>query len=134
MTWGCQLGNSILEAHGYYELSIVALYQGDYQRQQTLLLRALPLAQQQGDRHEQTIYLDVLGSSLKMQHAYVPAQAYFEEALALVQTLDASRYTIQREVLVMQGHLHRVTGDWAAARTAYQAAYTLSRQTNHLTE
>ncbi len=33
VAWGRQLGDGALEAGGYYELSIVALLQGDYQRQ-----------------------------------------------------------------------------------------------------
>ena len=251
LAWGRQLADDQLIARGYYELSMVALYQGDYRHQEALLRQALPLAQQWGDRREQAIYLLLLGISLKMQHDYATAQRYFEEALTLAQKLGASRlaililnnlggyywdtgnftqaidcfqqtlqraqqmgqkdsatfatanlgalaytlgdydnaytaltaahqgyielgdkvleaqlltllaalfaeqgettraadycrhalatavaqvYPVQQPALLTQGHLQRDAGNWAAARTAYEAAYTLSRQTNLLTE
>jgi predicted ATPase/DNA-binding SARP family transcriptional activator len=251
LAWGRQLADDRLIARGYYELSIVALHQGDYRHQEALLRQALPLAQQWGDRREQAIYLLLLGISLKMQHDYATAQRYFEEALTLAQKLGASRlaililnnlggyywdtgnftqaiacfqqtlqraqqmgqndsatfatanlgalaytlgdydnaytastaahqgyielgdkvleaqlltllaalfaeqgettraadycrhalatavaqvYPVQQPALLTQGHLQRDAGNWAAARTAYEAAYTLSRQTNLLTE
>lgn len=43
-------------------------------------------------------------------------------------------YQIQYEVLINQGHLRRIAADWAAARTAYTAAYTLSQQHSELAE
>lgn len=251
LAWARQLGDRTLEASGYYELSVVALFQGDYERQQELLLRALALMQQQGNRNEQVTCLAMLGIHSKIQHAYPTAQAYFEAALALAQQLGSNRltihvlsnfgtlqwdagrfteaiacfqqvlpqaqrlalkdrevfamaclgalaytlgdyanartyfeqarqgfhelgdqvmeaqtlnmlgalfaelgdmtvagdygrralaspvahlYTVQREGLVTQGHLHRAAGDWPAAREAYQAALGLSQETNLVTE
>jgi predicted ATPase len=249
--WGQQLEDDRLIARGYCELSIVALLQGDYQRQATLLHQALPLAQQQRDRREQAFYLMMLGISLKMQHQYPVAQHTFAQALTLAEGIGASRlaivvlnnlggchwdagnftqaiacfqqtlqraqqmgqkdsatfalaslgalaytlgdydnartnltaahqgymesgdkvleaqlltllaalsaeqgettvaadycrralatavaqvYPVQQPALLTEGHLQRDAGNWVAARTAYESAYTLSRQTNLLTE
>ena len=247
VAWGQQLADEMLVAWGYRTLSVVALLQGDFHRQQTLLLQALAYAQRHNDQYAQVIYLELLGISSKELGDYAAAQHYFEAALTLAQRARFSRrvlmisqnlgafhweannftaatrylqqtlqyaqqaemkehiafshfalgalaytlgdytdarrhweaafqayhalsdhvtaaqlmtalaalylemgenavagdycasalaspaaqtFNVQREALLIQGHLQRAAGEWAAARTTYEAAYALSQQTN----
>lgn len=244
---GEQLADEMLVAWGYFLLSLVALFQGDFRRQQTLLLQALAYAQPRNEQYAQVIYLEFLGISCKVLADYEAAQHYFEAALTLAQSAHFSRrvlfisqnlgsfhwtanhftaanrylrqtlayaqqaqlndriafahaclgavaytvgdyagarrdcdealreygelgdrmleaqmlttlaalylemgenavagdycarafaspaaqtFTIQREALLIQGHVQRAAGQWAAARASYEAAYAVSQQTN----
>ena len=124
--WGERLADELLLAWGYCELSIVALLQGDYQRQQALLLQALPHAQQRNDQYALVSYLNLLGISCKMQYDYATAQQYFETALTLAQTVRSSR----RELIVLQnlGSFHLEADNFTAAHTYLQQNLTRAQQ------
>jgi len=94
LAWGQRLGDPTLTAWGYYEGSVIALYQGDYERQHALLHLALPLAQQQGDLYQQAYCLQMIGINLKMQAQYDAALQALAEALTLAETLGASRLAL----------------------------------------
>lgn len=251
LAWTEQLADDTLAAWAYYELSMIAFYQGDYGRQEALLRQALSRPQQPIDRRTQAYVLMMLAGSQQMQHDYTAAQRDYEAALALAEALGASRlavivhnnlgvcywdsgrfsqamacfqqnleraqqlgqrdsaafalaslgaltylvgdygnaritlttayegylalgdkvfeaqllnvlavffaemgeatlaanycqralstsvahlYPVQRTALLIQGHLQRDAGNWTAARTAYEAAYTLCAQTKIPTE
>lgn len=118
VAWGRHLADPTLEGYGYYELGVVALYQGNYQRQETLLRQALTLAQQQGGRYHQLVCLGLLGASLKGLHQYSAAQRAFQEALPLAQALGTSRMLIW--LLNNLGSLHWSAGNFTAAIACFE--------------
>ncbi len=74
--------------------------------------------QQQGNRYEKILYLASLGINLKMQHEYLPARTYFEEALALAQTLGSTRLLIN--VLSNFGSFYWDAGHFTQAIACFQ--------------
>lgn len=94
VAWGQRLGDPTLTAWGYYEDSVIALFQGDYERQRELLHLALPLAQQQGDRYQQAYCLQMIGINLKVRTQYAAALQALAEALTLAETMGASRLAL----------------------------------------
>ena len=127
LAWGRRLGNDRLAAWGYYELSMVALSQGNYQRQAVLLRQAIPLAQQQDDQHALALYLMLLGVSLKLQREFADAQRYFEAALAMAQTVGSSRRTIL--ILNNLGAYHWEAGNFTQAIACFQQTLPRAQQT-----
>lgn len=112
-------------------LGALALTLGDYRNGRAYLAEA-----QQGyvALGHQTMAAQMLNAltALALEVGDLPtATEYTQRVLASpVMTI----YQIQYEVLINQGHLYRLAGDWAAARTAYTAAYTLSQQHSELAE
>ena len=124
--WGEQLADETLIAWGYGELSLVALYQGDYQRQQALLLQALPHAQARDDRSAQVFFLMMLGIAREEQHDYVAAQHDFESALTLVHPLHYS--SLELRVLQNLGSSHWAAGNFTEAQHYLQEALTRAQE------
>lgn len=126
LRWGEQLADDTLIAWGYCELSLVALYQGDYQRQEALLLLALPRAQARDDRYAQVFYLMLLGTAKKLQHDYAAAQYHFETALTLVQPLQYS--VLELRVLQNLGSSHWSAGNFTEAHQYLQQGLMRAQQ------
>lgn len=118
VAWGRHLANPTLEGYGYCELSVVALYQGNYQRQADLLRQALTLAQQHSNRYHQLVCLGLLGASLKGLHQYSAAHSAFQEALPLAHALGSSRMLIW--LLNNLGSLQWNAGNFTAAIACFQ--------------
>lgn len=94
VAWGEQAGDQTLTAWAYYEASLIALFQGEYERQHDLLQQAIPLAQAQDNGYQQASCLQMLGVNLKLRNQFAAAQRAFEAALTLAERVGASRLAL----------------------------------------
>lgn len=126
VAWGRRLGDQTLTAWGYYEGSVIALWQGDYERQRDLLHLALPLAQQQGDLYQQAYCLQMMGVNLKMWDQYAAALQALAEALTLAETVGASRLALL--IYSNLGSCHYAAGNFMQALAAFQQILVRAQQ------
>jgi len=112
-------------------LGLLAYTLGDYANARTQLTAAQQGYHALGDKVLEAQLLNLLATLLMEMGEATLATDYCQRALAI--SVD-QLYLVQRSALLIQGQLARADGNWAAARTAFEAAYTLSRQTDVLTE
>lgn len=113
-----ELGDGALAARGYYELGMIAHFQGESQREEQLLLHALVLAQQEGTSYDQIVCLNLLGLNCHLQGNSTVALRYFQQALALTQHGSYAYYDLM--VLNNMGSLLVETGHFSAALVQFQ--------------
>ena len=120
LTLAHDLDDGALRTRAYYQLSIVAYFQSDSQRQEQLLLQALSLAQHHGTIYDQIVCLNLLGAGRARQMDVAAALEHFHQALALTQHGHYAFYDLM--VLNNIGSLQVSTGDFTAAMTTFQRA------------
>ncbi|MEZ4733243.1 MAG: tetratricopeptide repeat protein [Caldilineaceae bacterium] len=112
-------------------LGALAQTLGDYANAHTYCAAAHQGYIELGYKVMEAELLNLLGVLCIEMGEWAAAEDYSRRALA---SSAAQTYTVQRGALLIQGQLQRLAGNWAAARTAYEAAYTLSQQTHILAE
>lgn len=112
------LGDGALVARGYYELAVIAHFQGATQRKEQLLHQALPLAQRHGAISDQIVCLNLLGLTRYHEGDSTAALSYFQQALALTQHGAYAYYDLM--VLNNMGSLLIETGHFSAALAHFQ--------------
>lgn len=112
-------------------LGALAQTLGDYANAHTYCAAAHQGYVELGDKVMEAELLNLLGALCIEMGEWAAAEDYSRRALA---SSVAQTYAVQRGALLIQGQLQRRAGNWAAARTAYEAAYALSQQTNILAE
>lgn len=113
-----ELGDGVLAARGYYELGVIAHFQGESQREEQVLRQALSLAQQHGAIYDQMLCLNLLGLNYQCQGDATAALRYFQQALALTQHGSYAYYDLM--VLNNIGSLLVETGHFSAALAHFQ--------------
>ncbi|MEZ4863090.1 MAG: hypothetical protein R3C14_17350 [Caldilineaceae bacterium] len=112
-------------------LGALAQTLGDYANARAYCAAAHQGYVELGDKVLEAQLLNLLGALCIDMGELAAADDYCRRALA---SAVAQTYTVQREALMIQGQLQRSAGNWAAARTAYTAAYAVSQQTNLISE
>jgi predicted ATPase/class 3 adenylate cyclase len=119
-----------MAARAMSDMAMLAYWEGDYERMQTLGKEALALARAAADPAQEALALMRLGISAQLhQHDLALGRRYLEESLALYRKVGDDNQAAA--CLNNLGEIPRSQGDYAAAARYYQESLEIDQHTGN---